>query len=101
MSDYVVSSVRLDKSGNRVTHVLWALLDSPLPKDYYSSEATVLHVVDALKRGDRVHVHLTIDVNMHSTTPGLEFKVVVYAGGSEGIELPTSMNIKLVDLPSF
>lgn len=97
MSHYAVSAIRLDASGHRVTHVLWQQFESPSPKDYYPSEATVLEVVDALSGDDHVHLYNEVNPGEHSLGPE-EFHIVVYPGGVEGIEIN---GYALTDLPTF
>lgn len=96
MSYYVLSAVRLDTSGQRVTHVLWERLNSPHPMHYHPTEASVLDVVNALNCGDRVHLIKVEVSDEHNLGPG--FHVVIYPGGVEGIALD---GFALNDLPTF
>lgn len=96
MSHYLLSAIRLDESGHRVTHVQWVRLDSPNPLHYHPTEANVLDVVNALNCGDHVYFFNEESHREHSVGP--KFHVVVYPGGTEGIVLD---GFELTDLPIF
>ena len=96
MAIYGLQAVRLNKSGHRVTHVLWERFGTRDQTDLFPVEVGVLHAVHALARGDRIH--LLLKANAREFRLGPEFHAVVYPGGDEGITID---DYGLRDLPSF
>lgn len=100
MSLYAINGVRIDPETGRVTHVRWAQVDpkrNAWVRDPYVEE--VISVVDAITGGDDVCTLFPVE---DRTVPGPKVKVVVYAGGLEGIDVvdPKEDGRTLADLPA-
>lgn len=96
MSYYAINAIRLDSS-NRITHVLWAKMDTPDARDFYPHEAPVDEVANAMiSGGDQVLLLIEESPEKHTITGAVKHKV--YENGNEGIEIE---GIDLDLIPKF
>jgi hypothetical protein len=84
MTTHAITAVRVDRETGRITHVLWGELTlDGIGYEVAPRPAPVIDVVNTLAAGDAVVTVFPIE---GQRVAGPKVGLVVYPGGSEGIE---------------